>query len=446
MKDLTQGSLVGHIASMAAQIFAGMIMGMLCQLVDLYFVSPLGDAAIAGVAAAGNAGFLMTALTQILGVGTVTLISHAVGARNQREATHVFHQALLLSIGSCLVSWIAGCLLARAYMGAISADAAVVEAGTTYLIWFMPALALQFVLFVMTGALRGTGIMRPTMIVQTSAIALNMVLAPLFITVLHLGVLGAGLASSVSIAIGIVALALYFRKEERYISFDVHLLHPKFETWKRLLVIGLPASGELAMVFVYLGVIFYAVAGFGASAQAGFGIGQRLMGVIHMPALSIAFAASAIAGQNFGAKNTERVKDTFKCVVLLNTAVMLAFTVLAQWRPDLAMHIFTQDAATIEVGATFLRLVSLNCVAQGLIFVSSSMFQALGNTKPVLISSGFRLLTYSLPVIWLSAWPGFRIEHIWYISNVTTTLQALLCMWLLRREFVQRLKPVTQAV
>ena len=446
MKDLTKGSLVSHIATMAAQIFAGMIMGMLCQLVDLYFVSPLGDAAIAGVAAAGNAGFLMTALTQILAVGTVTLISHAVGAKNQRQATHVFHQALLLAVGSCLVSWIAGCLLAPAYMRTISADAAVVDAGTTYLIWFMPALALQFVVFVMTGALRGTGIARPTMIVHTGTVALNLVFAPLFIRVLHLGVAGAGLASSVSIAIGIVALSLYFRKEERYISFDLHQLYPHVATWKRLLVIGLPASGELAMVFVYIGVVFYAVAGFGASAQAGFGIGQRLMGLIHMPALSVAFAAGAIAGQNFGAGNAERVKDTFKGVALLNTAVMLAFTLLAQWKPDLPMRIFTQDAATIEVGATFLRLVSLNLVAQGLIFISSSMFQGLGNTKPVLISSGFRLLTYSLPVIWLSAWPEFRIEYIWYISNVTTTLQALLCMWLLRREFVQRLKPVTQAV
>jgi Na+-driven multidrug efflux pump len=139
------------------------------------------------------------------------------------------------------------------------------------------------------------------------------------------------------------------------------------------------------------------------------------------------------------------VKDTFKCVALLNTAVMLAFTLLAQWKPDLPMRIFTQDPATIEVGATFLRLVSLNLVAQGLIFISSSMFQGLGNTKPVLISSGFRVLTYSLPVIWLSTWPQFRIEYIWYLSNVTTTLQALLCMWLLRREFVQRLKPVVLA-
>ena len=66
MKDLTQGSIVSHISVMAPQIFAGMIMMMLCGLIDLYFVAGLGDAAIAGVGAAGNVGFLINALTQIL--------------------------------------------------------------------------------------------------------------------------------------------------------------------------------------------------------------------------------------------------------------------------------------------------------------------------------------------------------------------------------------------
>jgi Na+-driven multidrug efflux pump len=86
MKDLTQGSIVGHISAMAPQIFAGMIMMMLCGLIDLYFVSGLGDAAIAGVGAAGNAGFLINALTQVLSVGTVALISHAVGRKDRAEA------------------------------------------------------------------------------------------------------------------------------------------------------------------------------------------------------------------------------------------------------------------------------------------------------------------------------------------------------------------------
>jgi Na+-driven multidrug efflux pump len=121
--------------------------------------------------------------------------------------------------------------------------------------------------------------------------------------------------------------------------------------------------------------------------------------------------------------------------------VMIAFTIVAQWQPELLLGGFSGDAETIAVGALFLRMVSLNSVAQGLIFVCSSMFQGLGNTRPVLLSSGARLVTYALPLIFLSALPGFRIEHAWYLSIATTTLQAGLSLWLLRLEFRKRLKP-----
>ena len=156
-----------------------------------------------------------------------------------------------------------------------------------------------------------------------------------------------------------------------------------------------------------MAVIYYALRNFGAAAQAGFGIGSRLLGVIQMPALSMAFAAGAIAGQNFGAGNRERVRETFRSVLLLGTAVMIAFTMVAQWQPEWLLGGFTKDPETIAIGALFLRMVSLNIVAQGVIFVCSSMFQGLGNTRPVLLSSGVRLVTYGLPLIWLSATSGF---------------------------------------
>ena len=93
----------------------------------------------------------------------------------------------------------------------------------------------------------------------------------------------------------------------------------------------------------------------------------------------------------------------------------------------------------MAVAVQFLQLVSLNLVAQGVIFTCHSMFQGLGNTRPVLLSSGTRLLTYAVPVIWLSTRPGFAIEHVWYLSIATTTLQAGLALWLVRREFRKRL-------
>jgi putative MATE family efflux protein len=446
MKDLTQGSIVSHISAMAPQIFAGMIMMMLCGLIDLYFVGGLGDAAIAGVGAAGNAGFLINALTQVLSVGTVALVSHAVGRKDQADANLVFNQSLGLSAVGGILTLIAGCMLARGYMRSVAADDAVIEAGAIYLLWFMPALALQFAMLVMASALRGTGIVRPTMIVQTVTVIINIFLAPVLIagwgTGRPLGVAGAGLASSIAVMIGVAMMWIYFRKAEHYVTIDPALWRPQFTQWKRILNIGLPAGGEFAIMFVYMAVIYYALRNFGAAAQAGFGIGSRLLGVIQMPALSIAFAAGAIAGQNFGAGNSARVRETFRSVLLLGTAVMIAFTIIAQWRPELLLGGFTNDPETIATGVLFLRMISLNLVAQGVIFVCSSMFQGLGNTRPVLLSSGARLITYALPLIWLSGRPDFRIEQVWYLSIVTTTLQAALCFWLLRLELRKRLVPL----
>ena len=448
MKDLTKGSIVSHISVMAPQIFAGMIMMMLCGLIDLYFVAGLGDAAIAGVGAAGNAGFLINALTQILSVGAVSLISNAVGRKDQADANLVFNQSLGLAVAFTLLTLIVGCLLARSYMRSIAADDAVIEAGTTYLLWFMPALALQFVALVMGSALRGTGIVRPTVIVQASTVIINMLLAPVLITGWGtnwpLGVAGAGLASTIAVVIGVAMMWIYFHRYEHYVAVNGALSRPQWAQWKRILSIGLPAGGEFAMIFVNMAVIYYALRHFGAAAQAGFGIGSRLLGLFHMPAISIALAAGAIAGQNFGAGNNERVRETFRRVVLLGTAVMITFTVVAQWKPELLLGAFSQDAETIAVGALFLRMVSLNNVALGLIFVCSSMFQGLGNTTPVLFSSAARLVTYGLPLVWLSAMPGFRIEHAWYLSIATTTLQAGLSLWLLRLEFRKRLSPLAE--
>lgn len=163
------------------------------------------------------------------------------------------------------------------------------------------------------------------------------------------------------------------------------------------------------------------------------------MGLIQMPALAIALAAGPIAGQNFGAGNGARVQETFVKAALIATAVMIALTIFVQLWPGLLLAGFSNDPETMRIAFLFLKMISLNMVAQGLIFTCSSMFQGLGNTKPVLWSSATRVLTYSLPAIWLSTRPGFRIEYVWYLSNAATTLQAVQSLWLLRREFRKRL-------
>lgn len=443
MQDLTQGSVTGHLARLAAPIAIGMLFQTLYVLVDLFFVAKLGDSAIAGVGAAGNAQFLVMALTQVLGVGTMALIAQAVGRKDQADANLIFNQSLLIAAASACATLVGGYALTGVYMRGLGADAGTIAAGSEYLHWFLPGLALQFALIAMGSALRGTGIAKPTMIVQMLTVVLNAVLAPILIagwlTGKPLGVAGAGLASSLSIGVGVVLMLLYFVRLEKYVGWDPAMFRARLAVWRRILHIGLPPGGEFALMFVYLAVIYWVIRAFGAEAQAGYGIGSRVMQAIFLPAMAVAFAVAPLAGQNVGAGNTARVRDTFRAAVILGSGLMFVLTLFCQWRPEWLIHGFTSDPAVIATGGEFLRIISWNFVASGLIFTCSGMFQAVGNTLPALLSSASRLLTFVGPAIWLSHQPGFELRQLWFLSVATVALQALLSLWMLRGEFRRRL-------
>jgi putative MATE family efflux protein len=449
MKDLTKGSISSHLVDMALPMAAGMIFQTLYFFVDLYFVAQLGDAAVAGVSTAGNAMFIIMAMTQVLGVGTVALIAHAVGRKDQADANLIFNQSLLLAALCGVLTLVLGYAGSLAYVRSIAADEATVQAGVTYLYWFLPGMALQFAMVAMGSALRGTGIVQPTMVVQVLTLVINTILAPILIAgwgIGHpMGVAGAGLASTIAIVVGVILLSLYFVRLEKYVSFHKEQWQPRVAVWKRMLTVGLPAGGEFALMFLFTAVTYWALRNFGAAAQAAFGIGGRIMQGIFLPVMAIAFAAAPVAGQNFGARQPERVRETFRAAVKLCTALMFVLMLLCQWRPEVLIGFFSKEAEVIEIGSQFLHIISFNFVLSGVVFTCSSMFQALGNTLPSLYSSATRLITYSVPVIWMTTQPWFRLDHVWFLSVATVVLQTIVSFVLVQKQMRVRLSALAAA-
>lgn len=437
MQDLTQGSIPKHIVRLALPMAAGMLFQTAYYFVDLYFVAKLGDAAIAGVSSAGNVQFLVMALTQILGVGTMVLISHAAGRKDKDDANLVFNQSVSLAVVCAIVTLVGGYALAGSYLRTVAADAASVAAGTSYLYAYLPGLAMQFAMVTMGSALRGTGISKPTMVVQMGTVVMNAILAPILIagwfTGKPLGVAGAGLASSIAIAVGVLLLLLYFLRLEKFVGFHASLLKARLSVWIRILKIGLPAGGEFALMFVNTAVIYWIIRGFGADAQAGYGVGSRVMQAVFLPAMALSFAAAPIAGQNVGAGRPDRASETFRAAALMGSVLMLTLTLLCQWRADVLIKLFAHASAALTVGSEFLHVISWNFVATGIIFTCSGMFQALGNTMPALISSATRVAVFALPAIWLSSRGGFELHQLWLLSVATVLVQMSVSLLLLRR-------------
>lgn len=443
MKDMTQGSVTRHLLHMASFMAVSMVVQTLYLLADLYWVARLGKEAIAAVGLSGNLMMVVLALTQMLGVGTTTVISHAAGRKDQPHAELAFNQSVVVSLVVALVFGLCSFPLRTSYSEWLSADALTATLAASYLLWFIPALMLQFPLVALGSALRATGIIKPAVGLQVVSVILNIILAPLFIfgpgPFPRMGVAGAAFATFLSILIADILTIIYFERSYRYLRFRVGLWRPQLKIWWSMLRIGIPAGAEFALMAVYIVVVYAIIRSFGAAAQAGFGIGMRVMQAIFLPVVAVAFAVAPVVGQNFGGRQAARVRQSFFSAVGMTAGIMVVLTLLCQIAPDTLIRAFSKDASVITFGSDYLRIVSFNFVAVGIVFTSSSVFQGIGNTWPPLISSAMRLIIFVLPAIIMSRLAGFEIKQVWYLSVATILCQAGVNLLLLRREFQKKL-------
>ena len=444
MKDLTTGSVTRHLVHMSAFLAMSMAVQTLYLLADLYWVGHLGKEAIAAVGVAGNITMIVLALTQMLGVGTTTLIAQAAGRKDQARAELVFNQSFVMSIVIAFALGIVGFVLRPSYCDWLSADATTATLAKAYLLWFLPGLLLQFPLVALGSALRATGIIKPAVGFQVLSVLLNIVLAPLLIFGIgpwpKLGVTGAALATFISILVADVLMVIYFEKKYHYLRFRFPLFRPQTKIWSGMLRLGVPAGAEFMLLFVYILLVYAIIRGFGPAAQAGFGIGARIMQALFLPVVALSFAVSPVVGQNFGGRRADRVRQSVYSAIGIASLMMLVLTLIAFLAPGALIRIFSRDPRVIAFGGEYLRIVSVNFVSAGVVFVTSSVFQGIGNTLPPLFSSMTRLVLFALPAIYISRTPGFEIRHVWYLSVGSIILQMCVNLLLLRHELRKRLR------
>jgi len=436
---------MGNLLRMSVFLMSSMLGQALYLLADMYWVGRLGRESVAAVGLAANLMALTLALTQMMGVGTTTLVSHAAGSKDKDQARHVFNQSFVLSLAGGGSLCLLGFLLRHAYCAALAATPEIARLGTSYLAWFIPALFLQFPLISMGSALRGSGVVRPTVSVLVLTVLVNLALAPILIfgwgTGHPFGVRGAAMATFFALVLGVVAMFGYFGVQEKYLAFSASGMRPDLGLWREVFQIGLPAGAELGILGIYLMTVYAAIRHFGAAAQGGFAIGARVMQSLILPAVAVGMANAPIVGQNFSARQISRIRESFWAAAIIASVGMVLLTAFCQVKAAYIVHFFSQQDDVVAVAGGYLQLISLTFLATGLIFACTSVFQGLGNTRPPFISSVIRLLVFCIPVLLLLA--KLTLQQIWMISAASIWVQAITNLWFLRSEFRNKLGALT---
>jgi putative MATE family efflux protein len=376
----TEGSIYKHIINMSVMSAVGLLSIFIVDLVDLYFLSLLGEIEMASaIGFSGIILFFTIAISIGIMIAMGALVAKAIGAKKIEEArqftVNIFVICLVLGFVVGFGVW----LYVPEILSFMGAQGRSLELASTYLSIIIPSLPILMIGMASAGALRSVGDAKQAMFVTLVAGVVNAAFDPVLIFVFDMGIAGAAW-SSVLARIGMMLYALYFIIHKHHLIGQFHI--SKFRR-------DLPEISHVAVPAILTNVatpignayIIYKLAEFGDSAVAGFSIIGRITPVAFALVFAISGAVGPIIGQNYGAHLYHRVRETisksFVIIVLYSVCVSLLLFFIKSWIVDL----FNADSEAAYLIEMFCIWVAVLTMFRGFLFVANASFNNLGKAK-----------------------------------------------------------------
>lgn len=398
-------SLNRDVLTLAWPVMIAMALTTILSLIDAFWLGRLGTDALAAIAPAQFASWLLWTLGAIIETGLPALVAQAVGAadwqRARRGAATAAQTALVL--GVLLAA--AADPFARFLFGFVGVEPHLAAAGTAYLRILFWGSALLFVFLSLEGALRATGDARTPMWFSASMVLSNMVLDPLFIfgwgPFPAGGVAGAAWATVTSQLLAVTAFLVYQSRRADPILTMSALKRVDVTSTIRLLSVGIPGGATAGLFTVVYIVLAIVVGRMGETPLAVLGVGNRLESINYLIASGFTVSASTLVGNAVGRADVARAAAaawrSTAFAALFTGAVGLAFFV---W-PRVIFGWFSSDPLVIEEGARFLRILALCQMWTGMESAVFGAFAGAGRTLPAMVITGARRSR-------ASRWPSWR--------------------------------------
>ena len=431
----------------SAPLMAGMLLHVGYHTTDAAFVGRLGPYALAGQTLIVPLLFVLFALINGLGSGITVLVAQAIGRRDGASAERVAGASIAVGMTFGTVFLAAGLLSGRWLIAWLGGTGDVATAAWDY----FSVLSLGAPLFFTSGMLRyvlsGEGDTRTPMVMLALATVLNIALDPLFIFTFGLGIKGAAVATLVaqSVSLATFMWLLLVRRRNLIRLHTAHLI-PKLATLSAVLRIGLPASLSQVLMAVAVAFLNRIIASFGEIGLAGFGVGSRIDGLAVMPTMGLAAGAVTVIGMFAGAGRVDLVRSTAAYVMRWGAigATVIGTTTFAT--SSFVMRVFTDDAATIEIGQRYLTFMVFVYPMMGFGMVGSRLLLGLGHSGLFLLIHSIRLLIFGVPVAWILVFIfNLSLDGVCWSFVSGGVASTIATAWLVRAYIWQR-DPSVQAV
>ena len=431
-KLLLRYALPGIIAMTAMSLY---------NMVDSIFIGHgVGAIALSGLTVAKPFMDICAAFGTLVGVGASSLVAIKLGQKDYRSANDVLANVVILNalLGSLIMA--VGLYWLDPILYAFGASAETIVYARDYMEIILWGNILTHIYFGLNSMLRSMGHPKISMYATILAVALNVVLDPIFIFVLDMGVRGAALATILSQLVSVIVELIIFLNPKEVIHFHRHMWRIKKDITMRALSIGLaPFLMHLAACFVVI-VLNNQLLRYGDDMSiATFGITNRFIFFFVMIVMGIQQGMQPIVGYNYGSKQYDRMVRAFKLAVYSATCVMSVLWLFGEIWPEGFIRLFTHDSLLVESSIAPARVMLCVMCAIGFPMMTGNFYTSIGMAKKAIFLSLTRQVLFLIPLIlgmpilfeqlgWDPLW------GVWWSWPISDTLSVLTAAILINKD------------
>ena len=379
------------------------------NLVDTWFAGKISADAIAAIAKSFPIYFVIIAVGVGIGAATNSTIGNLIGEKNIKKASLFVAQSVIFAVIISIIVTLFGLNLSNFLLSLMGSNLESILLTREYLDIIFYGTFIVMIQISLNGTLNAQGDTKSYRNVLIFSFFLNIFLNPLFIwgygIIPGFGIAGLAIATVIAQSIGTVYLIYKVNscKLKRYIHLKCFI--PKFIMLKELLNQSLPII--FSMLFIGVGIfnILYFIGKFGDLAIAGYGAALRIEQVFLLPVIGLNTAVLSIGGQNFGAKNYNRIRELYTKALIFGSSFMSIAGIIMFIFAETFVSLFTENLIAIEHGAIYLKIAALIGPIYPVFFITTALFQAV--KKPI--------FSLYLSIIRLTALPFLSL---WYVINI----------------------------
>ncbi|MEG0275458.1 MAG: MATE family efflux transporter [Coprobacillus sp.] len=413
------------LLSMAFPPMISMLIQSLYNVVDSIFVAQISEEALTAVSLIYPLQNLSLAFSCGVGIAMNALIARHLGANNDKEASHVATQGIVMTLIHSLLFVVMGLFFIQPFVSMFTSSSEVINYGVQYGAIVITLTFGSFIHIAIEKMFQATGNMIIPMFLQLIGAVINIILDPILIFgwfgLPALGVTGAAIATVIGQMVACLLSVYLFYKKSKHIHISFNNFKLDKHTFKNLYTVAIPSGTMLCLPSVLVSILNGLLASVSQSAVAFFGVYFKLQSFVYMPANGVIQGMRPIMSYNYGAKEKDRMNKTIHAASISIATILCLGSLLFFIFPEFILSLFSANKEMLSIGVIGIRILSLSFILSTVGILMSGVFESLGNGKQSLIISLLRQFIIVIPL-------SFLFIHLFGVQGVWITFPLSECI------------------